>query len=100
MFDLLPTKHAVTRMAQRAILMSDVELIAAFGTGCPDGYILLERDCDELERELKASLQRLAQLRGTRLVADGSRLITAYRATDRKIKSLRPGRSQKRRSMQ
>jgi hypothetical protein len=86
------SEHSEIRMAQRAIFMSDVELIATFGTECADGYVFLERDCHELERELKANLQRIAQLRGMRIVEVGGHLVTAYHANQRKTKELGPKR--------
>ena len=100
MFTATPTKHATQRMAQRAILMSDVELITVFGTECADGYIFRERDSNELARELKHILQRLENLRGMRIVTDGDNLITTYHATDRMIKELKSRRQRNRRFLQ
>lgn len=75
------TKHASQRLAQRALSMSEAELIVNFGTEIEDGYFFLEQDCAALERELKNAAQQLRKLRGKRLVvADGS-LVTAYHTT-------------------
>ncbi len=75
------TKHAAQRIAQRALSMSEAELIVNFGTEIEDGYIFLERDCAALERELKNAAQQLRKLRGKRLVVAGENLVTAYHAT-------------------
>lgn len=75
------TKHASLRLAQRAISISDVDMIMGFGTEVDDGYIFLNQNCDALESELKAALQRVRKLRGKRIVVGNGQVITAYRAT-------------------
>ena len=74
------TRHAVSRMAQRASRDDDLDLIMMIGTEVGDGYIVLTRDCKAAERELKRLLDRVRRLDGKRLVIDGGRVITAYRA--------------------
>lgn len=75
------TKHANLRFAQRAISICDVEMIIGFGTEVDDGYIFLNQNCEALESELKAALQRVRKLRGKRIAVGNGQIITAYRAT-------------------
>ena len=75
------TKHASLRLAQRAISISDAEMIMGFGTEVDDGYIFLNQNCDALESELKAAIQRVRKLRGKRIVIGDGQVITVYRAT-------------------
>ena len=74
------TRHAVTRMAQRAIRDDDLDLIMMIGTEVGDGYIVLTRDCAAAERELKRLLDRVRRLNGKRLVVENGQVVTAYRA--------------------
>lgn len=82
------TKHANLRFAQRAISVSDAEMIIDFGTEVDDGYIFLNQNCDALESELKAAIQRVRKLRGKRVVVGNGQIITAYRATASTIRKL------------
>ena len=75
------TKHAGQRLAQRAISMTDAEMIVNFGTEVEDGYVFLNKDCAAIERELRKALQHVQQLRGKRIVIEEGRLVTAYHAT-------------------
>ncbi len=80
MSDVLLTRHAVTRLAQRAIRYDDLDLIMMIGTEVEDGYIVLERDCQAFSRELKRLSDRIHRLNGKRLVTRGGRVVTAYHA--------------------
>lgn len=80
MSKLALTKHAVVRMAQRGICVDDADLIAMIGTEVGDGYLVLAKDCDEVERELKKLRDRIRRVRGKRLVVAGGRIVTAYHA--------------------
>lgn len=82
------TEHAKLRFAQRAISISDAEMIMDFGTEVDDGYIFLNKNCDALESELKGALQRVRKLRGKRIVTGDGQVITAYRATIAKTHKL------------
>jgi hypothetical protein len=82
------TRHAAVRLAQRAISVSDLELIANFGTEVSDGYLFLDKNCVALETQLKSILQRVQKLRGKRIVVDGGQLITAYTASKSKMRKL------------
>ena len=82
------TRHAVTRMAQRAIREDDLDLIMIIGTEVRDGYIVRTKDCQAAERELKRLLDRVRRLNGKRLVVEAGHLVTAYRAeraTERRL---------------
>lgn len=83
MNDLSLTTHAVTRMAQRAILPSDLDIILAFGSEVEDGILVREKDIECAERALRNILKRLQKVRGKRLVMVDGSLVTAYHASDR-----------------
>jgi hypothetical protein len=83
------TRHASTRMAQRGIAESDVELISNLGTEVEGGYLFREKDFDAADRELKRQRQRLRRLVGKRVAIQGGVVIvTAYhvgRRTERRL---------------
>ena len=83
MNDLSMTTHAVTRMAQRAILPSDLEIILAFGSEVEGGILVRAKDVECAERALRNLLKRVQKVRGKRLVMADGCLVTAYHATDR-----------------
>jgi hypothetical protein len=78
------TRHAVSRMSQRALRPSDLELIERLGTEVEDGHMMLLKDFQAFECELKRQIERARRLVGTRVVRDGATLITAYRANQTK----------------
>jgi hypothetical protein len=81
MSTLTITRHAAIRMAQRAFRIRDAELIALIGTEVEDGYLVREKDYQQVERTLKELLIRSRRVVGKRLVvADGS-IVTAYHAS-------------------
>jgi hypothetical protein len=55
---MMMTKHAKRRMAQRGIKLKDAELIEIIGTPVDDGYLVLTKDCQSAEREIKQLLDR------------------------------------------
>jgi hypothetical protein len=75
------TRHAVTRMAQRAIGGDDLELIVWVGTEIKDGYLMREKDCQSAQRLLRQLIHRIRRLQGKRLVVAGNRIVTAYHAS-------------------
>jgi hypothetical protein len=83
MSDLHLTTHAVTRMAQRAILPSDLEIILAFGSEVEDGILVRDKDVECAERAIRSLLKRVQKVKGKRIVVSDGYLVTAYHATDR-----------------
>lgn len=75
------SKHALTRLAQRGVTTGDAELIVRYGTEVEGGYIFLEKNCADLERELNAAPQKARRLCGKRVVMESGHMITAYHAT-------------------
>lgn len=88
------TRHAETRLQQRAIRERDIPLIIELGTQVDDEtWILLKRD---VAREIdirKREIQKLESLANCKVVMLGEHVITAYpsRPTDQK-RTLRRGR--------
>jgi len=82
------TAHAASRMRQRGIRESELELALALATEVPDGFIVLERDVRALEREAKRLVQSARKLAGKRFVVESNKLITAYHASDRATRAL------------
>ncbi|MBY6266542.1 hypothetical protein EI613_32355 (plasmid) [Azospirillum sp. 412522] len=88
MTDVSVTRHATTRMAQRALHADDLELIMLVGTEVEDGYLVREKDCQAAERYLKRLLDQVRRLRGARVVVDGEQVVTVYRAGSSKKRHL------------
>jgi hypothetical protein len=82
------TGHAAIRIAQRGISLADAELAALIGTDVGDGYLVLAKNCQTLESELKALLDRVRKLQGKRLVTANGRIVTAYYASKRRKRRL------------
>jgi len=84
-----PTAHALMRLAQRGLSLSDVELITEFGADVGDGrYYLRAKDWQEAERQLKRFIDRGRRLVGRLAVTGDGFLITAYcvrRAKERRL---------------
>jgi hypothetical protein len=75
------TNHAVVRMSQRGIMPRDAELIVLIGTEVDDGYLVREKDYQEIERRLKQLLQCFRRLVGKRLVVTDGQIVTAYHSS-------------------
>lgn len=82
------TQHAAMRLAQRAISNDDVELVELIGTEVEGGYLVLEKDYQSLERDLKRIREHARRLVGKRVVIDGDRILTAYHANRGKERRL------------
>jgi hypothetical protein len=82
------TNHAVVRMSQRGIMPRDAELIVLIGTEVDDGYLVREKDYQEIERRLKQLLQRFHGLVGKRLVVTDGQIVTAYHSSKRYERNL------------
>lgn len=82
------TKHALARMAQRAISSADIDLIMLIGTEVEDGYLVRGKDRQAAERQLKQLLDQVRRLEGKRAVVADSRVVTAYHARPAKERDL------------
>jgi hypothetical protein len=82
------TRHAIARMAQRAIRKDDVDLIMLIGIEVEDGFLVRNKDRQAAERELKQLLSQVRRLDGKRLVVEDGRVITAYHACPSKERGL------------
>jgi hypothetical protein len=72
------TNHAAIRMAQRGMIPKDSELIVLIGTEVDDGYLVRNKDYQDVERFVKGFLKRLKGVVGKRLVVKNNRIVTAY----------------------
>ena len=75
------TKHAQLRLAQRALNRPDVDLIMTYGSEVCDGYMMLDRDCDAIERACRALMDQARRLKGKRLVHIDGLIVTAFHAS-------------------
>jgi hypothetical protein len=82
------TNHAITRLAQRGMSLSNVELITVIGSEVRDGYFVRTKDCQAVERELKQLIRRIRRLKGKRIVVADGRVITAFHAKPREERRL------------
>ncbi len=85
------TIHAAVRMAQRSMNMKDCELIALIGTEVDDGYLVRDKDYQEVEKQLKKVLQRFRRVVGKRLIVAEGRIVTAYHASKKYERQLLRG---------
>jgi hypothetical protein len=83
MNNALVTAHAAARMQQRGIRIDDHELIMLIGTEVGEGYLVLTRDCQEAERQLKELLRRIWRVCGKQIIVSNGRIVTAYHASRR-----------------
>lgn len=82
------TSHGRARMAQRAILPEDVELVVALGVEVADGYLMTEKACRARQHELRRQIAHLDRLAGKRVILAGDRVVTAYHATRKRARRL------------
>lgn len=80
MTDVDPTGHALTRMAQRGIRFTDIDVIMAVGTEVKDGILVRRKDVEMAERCLREAIKALRRVEGKRLVMADGQLLTAYHA--------------------
>ena len=56
MTNVVLSRHAETRMAQRGIAFSDIGAVLEIATEVDDGFIVLRRDYQEFEHNMKQIL--------------------------------------------
>lgn len=89
------TNHATTRMQQRGLRYSDMELLLQTATQVfPDAYLLTNKDAEREIAARKREIQRLEKLKGRKVVVDGGVVLTQYPSgqADQK-RTLRYGRA-------
>jgi hypothetical protein len=75
-------------MAQRSITIKDAELIVMIGTEVEGGYLVREKDYQNIERTLKSFLEHSRRVVGKRLVLASGEIMTAYHASARSERRL------------
>ena len=85
------THHAVIRIAQRGLSNGDIEIVRWFGTEVEGGYLLLEKDAQNVERDAKRLIATVRRLRGTRIVVRENDVVTAYHARPKTTRRLLRG---------
>jgi hypothetical protein len=83
MSSLTVTRHGGVRLAQRGIGLQDAELIVQIGTEVDGGYLVLVKDYQEVERQVKEFLARCRRVVGKRLVVAEGQIVTAYHPAKR-----------------
>jgi hypothetical protein len=82
------SKHAAVRMAQRGIMPKDSELIVLIGTQVDDGYLVRDKDYQEVEHALKRFLKRVRRIVGKRLIISNGCIVTAYHSSKKQQRRL------------
>ena len=88
MSNLFFSSHAQRRINLRGLSLKDIELIQDYGAEVEGGFLLTEKNVREAVLRLKSQILRLEHLSGKRVVCDGNTIITAYHATDNKIRRI------------
>ena len=82
MTSVLITRHGQTRLTQRGIRETDLDLVLAHGTEIgSDRIMLMARDAAKLIRDRKQEIARIERMTGKVLVVSDGRLVTAYHQT-------------------
>ncbi len=89
---MVVTRHAKTRMQQRAISDESANLIVMFGTEVADGYLLRHKDVALAANDDGALRNKLERIRGGRAVVQDGALVTVYHASRSKQHRLLSGR--------
>lgn len=82
------TKHSSMRFAQRSINPKDMPLLLRIGSETHEGFMVLERDYQGFERDMKRLIQRVRQLVGKRIVTANNAIVTGYHCSKRKEKTV------------
>ena len=82
------SRHAIERIYQRGLLASDIDLIMTIGTEVEGGFIVRDKDVQQLERQVRDFLTRIKRLKSKRLVVASDHVVTAYHARRSKMKKL------------
>ena len=79
MKNLMVTHHAETRMSQRGIRSSDIDLLLVYATEMGGGRLMLRaKDVDRAVGELKRLMATLQRLKNKVLVVAEGSVVTAY----------------------
>lgn len=82
MLDLELTRHGEARMRQRGYRDADVALVLNAATRvADDAYLLTNQDAAREIARRKREIQQLERLRGSKIIVEGTTLITLYHAT-------------------
>ena len=97
MKNLLVTHHAETRMSQRGIRSSDIDLLLVYATEVGgDRLMLRAKDVDRAVGELKRLIATLQQLKNKVLVIAEGSLVTTYHCSGSDLSHRRRARARRR----
>jgi len=82
------TNHARARFSQRSISQNDMSLLLRIGSETHEGFMVLERDYHNFERDVKKLLQRVRRMVGKRIIVETGVVVTGYHCSKRKEKSV------------
>lgn len=88
MTQILLTRHAIVRTAQRGFAGDDIDLIMLIGTEVEDGYFVRNKDCEAMERQLRRLADQVRRLKGKFVVVADNHVVTAYQAGKAKERHL------------
>lgn len=88
MTNLELTQHAQTRFSQRSLDPKDLTILLRVGSETHEGFMVLERDYQAFERDVKRLLKKLKRLFGKRIIVENGRVVTGYKCTKRTEKNL------------
>jgi len=75
------TRHGRMRCAQRGLSADELDLIMLIGSEVDDGYLVRDKDCQEVVRQLKNEIKRVQRVKGKRVVLVNGQIIAAFHAT-------------------
>lgn len=88
MTNLELTQHAQTRFSQRSLDPKDLTILLRVGSETHEGFMVLERDYQAFERDVKKLLKRVRRIVGKRIIVEKGLVVTGYKCTKQTEKNL------------
>jgi hypothetical protein len=82
------TNHAETRFSQRSLSPNDLSLLLRIGSETSEGFMVLNRDFQSFERDLKRLAQRVRRLVGKRIIVNSGKVVTGYQCCKKTEKAM------------
>ena len=82
------SRHGEIRFSQRGVRPADLDLIIEYASEVDDGLLIMRRDVQRIEADMKKQLDRIQKLEGKYIVIRDDTIVTAFHLRNRQSKTL------------